>query len=144
MKHSDRIFNNKALSTYFYRTNPPALGKCLTDIINIGFIDTQSARFPSRPAVLVLADYYIPTGGNLVAGMATDTTVGRANGLDYFTRVYVDYGIEHASIETAILPYDKQRGPFSAEGDSGAIILDRAGRIVALLTNGAARPTGQT
>jgi len=69
-------------------------------------------------------------------GLATGTTIGRANGLDSFTRVYPDYGIEHTSIETAILPYDKQRAPFSAPGDSGAIILDRAGRIVALLTGG--------
>ena len=69
-------------------------------------------------------------------GLATGTTVGRANGLDSFTRVYLDCGIEHTSIETAILSYDKQHCPFSAPGDSGAIILDRAGRIVALLTGG--------
>ncbi|KAG8894298.1 hypothetical protein FRC01_013049 [Tulasnella sp. 417] len=71
-------------------------------------------------------------------GLATGTTVGRANGLESFTRVYADsdYGIKHTSIEVAILSYDKQRGPFSAPGDSGAIIPDRAGRIVALLTGG--------
>ncbi|KAG8894194.1 hypothetical protein FRC01_013119 [Tulasnella sp. 417] len=70
--------------------------------------------------------------------LATGTTVGRANGLESFTRVYADsdYGIKHTSIEVAILSYDKLRGPFSAPGDSGAIILDRAGRIVALLTGG--------
>jgi hypothetical protein len=69
-------------------------------------------------------------------GMTTGTTIGRATGLDSFTRVHADYGIEHTSIEVAILPYDKLRGPFSAPGDSGAIILDRAVRIVALLTGG--------
>jgi len=69
-------------------------------------------------------------------GLTTGTTIGRANGLDSFTRVYTDYSIEHTSIETAILPHDKQRGPFSAPGDSGSIILDRAGRIFALLTGG--------
>lgn len=69
-------------------------------------------------------------------GMATGTTIGRANGLGSFTRIYTDYDIKHTSIETAILPYDKQHSPFSAQGDSGAIILDRAGRIVALLTGG--------
>jgi hypothetical protein len=69
-------------------------------------------------------------------GSTTGTTIGRVNGLDSFTRVYSNYGIEKTSIETAILPYDKQRGAFSALGDSGAIILDRAGRIVALLTGG--------
>ncbi|KAF8874483.1 hypothetical protein BD779DRAFT_1703538 [Infundibulicybe gibba] len=70
-------------------------------------------------------------------GMATGTTIGRVNGLSSFTRVYTDYGIERTSMETAILPYDNKRGPFSAPGDSGSIILDRAGRIVALLTSGA-------
>jgi hypothetical protein len=69
-------------------------------------------------------------------GLATGTTIGRTNGLDSFTRVYADYGIEHTTINIAILPYDKQRAPFSKRGDSGSIILDRAGRIVALLTSG--------
>jgi hypothetical protein len=77
-------------------------------------------------------------------GLATGTTIGRVNGLDSFTRVYLGYGIEHTSIETAILPYNKKRGPFSAPGDSGAIILDRAGRIVALLTGGGGSPTDGT
>ncbi|KIM27485.1 hypothetical protein M408DRAFT_165369 [Serendipita vermifera MAFF 305830] len=75
-------------------------------------------------------------------GLATGTTVGRANGLDSFTRVYTEYDIERTSIEIAILPYDKQCGPFSAKGDSGAIILDRAGRIVALLTGGGGTTDG--
>jgi hypothetical protein len=69
-------------------------------------------------------------------GLTTGTTVGRVNGLESFARTYPDYGIKHTSIEAAILPYDKLRGPFSAPGDSGSIILDRIGRIVALLTGG--------
>ena len=69
-------------------------------------------------------------------GLTTGTTIGRANGLDSYTRIYADYGIKHTSIETSILPYDMQCGPFSTPGDSGSIILDRAGRIVALLTGG--------
>jgi hypothetical protein len=69
-------------------------------------------------------------------GLATGTTVGRANGLESFTRIYDAYGTERTSVEIAILPYDKERGPFSARGDSGAIIIDRAGRIVALHTGG--------
>ncbi|PWW80501.1 hypothetical protein C7212DRAFT_361520 [Tuber magnatum] len=69
-------------------------------------------------------------------GLTTGTTIGRANGLDSFTRIYSQYGIMGTSVETAILPYDRQRGAFSAPGDSGSIILDRSGRIVALLTSG--------
>ncbi|KAG7442270.1 uncharacterized protein BT62DRAFT_973805 [Guyanagaster necrorhizus] len=72
-------------------------------------------------------------------GPTTGTTVGRVNGLESFTRVYTDYSAKYVSIEVAILPYtDNKKLPssFSAPGDSGAIILDRAGRIVALLTGG--------
>ena len=69
-------------------------------------------------------------------GLTTGTIVGRATGLESFTRVYTDYDIKHTSIEVAILAYDKQHGPFSAPGDSGSIVLDRKGRIVGLLTGG--------
>ncbi|KAI5804629.1 hypothetical protein DFH27DRAFT_384356 [Peziza echinospora] len=69
-------------------------------------------------------------------GLTTGTTVGRVNGLYSFTRIYTDYGIERTSVEVAILPCSQKRGAFSAPGDSGAIILDRAGRVVALLTGG--------
>ncbi|KAG0133117.1 hypothetical protein HOY82DRAFT_584602 [Tuber indicum] len=69
-------------------------------------------------------------------GLTTGTTVGRANGLYSFTRVVSEYGIMGTSVEVAILPYNKKRGVFSAEGDSGSIILDRSGRIIAMLTSG--------
>jgi hypothetical protein len=49
-----------------------------------------------------------------------------------FTRTYIDYGIKHTSIEVAIiLPYNKAAWPLLR-----SIILDRIGRIVALLTGG--------
>lgn len=70
-------------------------------------------------------------------GLATGTTVGRANGLESFTRVFCGDGSEYTSISVAILPYDRQHGKFSAAGDSGSIVLDRDGRIVGLLTSGA-------
>ncbi|KAI0298529.1 hypothetical protein BC826DRAFT_1103029 [Russula brevipes] len=70
-------------------------------------------------------------------GLTTGTTVGRANGLESFTRIYDDYGIEHTSIEIAVLPYDNTRGKFSDTGDSGSIVLARDGRIVGILTGGA-------
>jgi len=70
-------------------------------------------------------------------GSTTGTTVGRANGLESFTRTYSDYGIEHTSNEIAVLPYDRAHGRFSDAGDSGSIVLARDGRIVGLLTGGA-------
>ncbi|KAG7094922.1 hypothetical protein E1B28_005728 [Marasmius oreades] len=75
-------------------------------------------------------------------GLATGTTVGCANGLESFTRIYNDYGIEHTSIEIAVLPYNKMRGKFSDAGDSGSIVLDRDGRIVGILTGGAGPTDG--
>ena len=70
-------------------------------------------------------------------GLATGTTVGRANGLQFFTRMYDEYGIQHTSVEIAVLPYGKTRGKFSDAGDSGSIVLARDGRIVGILTGGA-------
>ena len=91
---------------------------------------TRSASFntltcTARKALLVVKN-----------GLTTGTIVGRATGLESFTRVYTDYDIKHTSIEVAILAYEKQHGPFSAPGDSGSIVLDRKCRIVGLLTGG--------
>ncbi|KAH9931246.1 uncharacterized protein B0H18DRAFT_1083548 [Fomitopsis serialis] len=69
-------------------------------------------------------------------GLATGTTVGRANGLESFIRIYDDYGVGQTSIEIAVLPYD-ETGKFSDAGDSGSLILARDGRIVGILTGGA-------
>ncbi|KAI0056985.1 hypothetical protein BV25DRAFT_1831617 [Artomyces pyxidatus] len=70
-------------------------------------------------------------------GPTTGTTVGRANGLESFTRIYDDSGIAHTSLGIAVLPYDKMRGRFSGAGDSGSVVLARDGRIVGILTAGA-------
>ena len=75
-------------------------------------------------------------------GSTTGTTVGRANGLESFTRIYDEYGINHTSIEIAVMPYDKTR-KFSDAGDSGSIVLARDGRIIGILTGGAG-PTDRT
>ncbi|KAI9442962.1 hypothetical protein H4582DRAFT_1921557 [Lactarius indigo] len=69
-------------------------------------------------------------------GLTTGTTVGCVNGLDSFTRVYTEYGLEETSVEVAVLPCDRKRGAFSAPGDSGAIVLERGGAIVGMLTGG--------
>jgi hypothetical protein len=77
-------------------------------------------------------------------GLATGTTLGCVNGLESFTRVYTGYGIRHTSVEVAILSYDRLRGPFSAPGDSGAIIVDRAVASLPCSLAVAARLTRQT
>ncbi|KAI5999616.1 hypothetical protein EDD15DRAFT_2237830, partial [Pisolithus albus] len=70
-------------------------------------------------------------------GMRTGTTVGQLNGMESFTRVYDENGIKGTSTEIAVLPYGYMNSPFSAPGDSGAIVLDRNGGIVGMLTGGA-------
>ncbi|EJD54918.1 hypothetical protein AURDEDRAFT_110315 [Auricularia subglabra TFB-10046 SS5] len=68
-------------------------------------------------------------------GLTTGSTVGWVNGLKSVVRHYTSCGLTFDSLETTFLPYGN-RGAFSAPGDSGSIILDRTGRIVALLTGG--------
>ena len=63
----------------------------------------------------------------------TGTTVGWVNGLKSLVRYDDDYDLEFTVLETTIVPYGG-RGAFSDKGNSGAIILDRGGRIVAVLT----------
>ena len=75
-------------------------------------------------------------------GSATDTTLGRANGVlsivrDYFT----DMSVHQTSMEWAIMNYDKNKKEvFSAPGDSGSIIADIRGRIGGILTGVLVRP----
>ncbi|PWW76363.1 hypothetical protein C7212DRAFT_351499 [Tuber magnatum] len=135
---------------------------------NLSIADFRNTMFPQ---VADQADYRYPQGGLLQAygvvqddemrdpqhldvhnercllvvknGLTTGTTVGRANGLESFTRTYDQYGIRDTSIEIAVLAYDKTRGKFSAPGDSGSIVLARDGRIVGILTGGAG-PTDET
>jgi len=69
-------------------------------------------------------------------GMTTGTTAGWINGLESLVRHYDrHYNIDFASLETTIIPYGG-RGAFSDGGDSGSSIVDRNGRIVAILTGG--------
>ena len=69
-------------------------------------------------------------------GFTTGTTIGRVNGLESYTRIYKEYNINQESIEIAVLPYDEMHDEFSDAGDSGSVVLDRAGRIVEILTGG--------
>ncbi|KAG6818779.1 hypothetical protein H0H93_001822 [Arthromyces matolae] len=68
-------------------------------------------------------------------GMKTGDTIGRANGIESVVRHYGP-GVSGISRELAIFPYSAKDGPFSAAGDSGALIVDGNGRIVGVLTGG--------
>jgi hypothetical protein len=53
-----------------------------------------------------------------------------------YVRGYFKDNSPTKSKEWAIVPYDTKSGPFSAPGDSGAVIVDGLGRIGGLLTGG--------
>ena len=70
-------------------------------------------------------------------GNTTDLTVGRYTGLE----AYVCDKLGQESIELAIYNYDRESGPFSAKGDSGALVwcimtADGTARIVGQLRSG--------
>lgn len=67
-------------------------------------------------------------------GTSSGTTIGSVSSLRSLTRNYKSLGATFWSRELTIIPYHGARSPFSERGDSGSIIADRSGRIVALLT----------
>ncbi|KAJ3478093.1 hypothetical protein NLI96_g10002 [Meripilus lineatus] len=75
-------------------------------------------------------------------GLATGTTIGRASGMELFTRVYTERGHKKTSIDLAVLPYGRRTGSFSAPGDSGSIVLTRDGSILGMITGGAGNTYG--
>ena len=70
-------------------------------------------------------------------GGTTGLTVGRANDVLSYVRNDCDNSDTQTSREWAIFAHDSNSGPFSAEGDSGAAIVDCFGRLGGLLTGGA-------
>ena len=75
-------------------------------------------------------------------GFTMGTTIGRVNGLESYTRIYKEYNINQKSIEIAVLPYDTMHGEFSDAGESGSVVLDRAGPIVEILIGGSGLTDG--
>ncbi|KAI6006447.1 hypothetical protein EDC04DRAFT_3123797 [Pisolithus marmoratus] len=74
-------------------------------------------------------------------GGATSLTVGCANDVCSFVRHYHGPPVK-TSKEWAILPFDSRSGAFSAEGDSGSVIVDGFGHIGGLITSGAGSTAG--
>lgn len=68
----------------------------------------------------------------------TGTTTGWYSELKSLVRYYKFINVEFTSRELTIVPYDNKpgTGAFSDRDDSGAAIVDRDGRVVALLTGG--------
>lgn len=68
------------------------------------------------------------------------------NGLESITRHYPERGIEAKAVEIIVCGYDTktdENDEFSHEGDSGAMVVGRDGRIIGLLTGGGG-PTTKT
>lgn len=70
-------------------------------------------------------------------GNTTGLTVGRANEVRSCVRHYYDDDADDYSMEWVIAPFDDKSGPFSAPGDSGAVVADGHGRIGGIITGGA-------
>jgi hypothetical protein len=73
-------------------------------------------------------------------GNATNTTIGRANGIFSIVRDYFqDMAINQTSMEWGIINYDSKSEVFSEPGDSGSVIADIRGRIAGMLTGGSGK-----
>ncbi|KAH7915734.1 glycosyltransferase family 2 protein [Hygrophoropsis aurantiaca] len=59
MKNADGTYNGKDLSMFFMRTNQRQIGKCLEDVITVGFIDTNSIGCVASEVVLYLSLTFI-------------------------------------------------------------------------------------
>jgi len=77
-------------------------------------------------------------------GNATNTTIGRANGVFSVVREYFpnDLTVNQTSMEWGIINYDSKSEVFSEPGDSGSIIVDIRGRIGGMLTGGGGKVKG--
>jgi hypothetical protein len=76
----------------------------------------------------------------LKRGFTTNTTVGTLTKFMSFVRQYFPTGNQE-SLEVAILPHEKDSGPFSRGGDSGSLIVSTTGEFLALLTGGTTKGT---
>jgi len=59
MKKANGTYNGKDLSMMFLRTNQRQIGKCLEDVITVGFIDTNSIGCVASEVVLYLSLVFI-------------------------------------------------------------------------------------
>ncbi len=122
-----------------YRVQDPINADCIPSDIGLqarGIVQPEDVRNPKHrddndePCLFVIKN-----------GRTSGTTLGRATGLESFTRTFDEYGIKQTSTEIAIVSYGRAKGhsgePFSRKGDSGSIVLDRAGRILGMVTGGA-------
>ena len=73
----------------------------------------------------------------LKRGGTTNVTMGQVLTVIAYARKYVTEHDTAVSKELAVIPLDKKSGPFSAKGDSGAVVVDGIGRIAGILTGGA-------
>ncbi|RXW24535.1 hypothetical protein EST38_g1315 [Candolleomyces aberdarensis] len=59
MKRADGTFNGKDLTMYFIRSKQKNIGRCLQDLVTIGFIDTNSIGCVASEVVLYLSLVFI-------------------------------------------------------------------------------------
>lgn len=121
-------------SFYPNAANPPAFKYPKSHLFRLsGYVDAEDLSTP----------YFVDDDNNpcfvvAKAGQTTDLTFGHQSELEAYTcRDRVG-----ESWEIAILNFgDSKHGDFSAKGDSGAVIFNAEGKMVALLHSGMPRGT---
>lgn len=68
-------------------------------------------------------------------GKTTDLTFGRYSALE----AYTCDNFNHGSWEVPVFNYDRKSGDFAAKGDSGSLIFNAGGKMVAVLHSGMPR-----
>lgn len=72
----------------------------------------------------------------LKRGNASNLTVGRLNTIRPIVREYFEGKLSEMSKEVCVLPRTSKSGPFSANGDSGSVVIDGMGRVCGIITGG--------
>ena len=96
-----------------------------------GTIPMEEMRKP-----MILDEYSDPCITVLKRGRTTNVTVGKMLTVIAYVRRYVTEHDTAVFKELVVIPLDKESGPFSAKGDSGAVVVDGTGRIAGILTGG--------
>ena len=77
-----------------------------------------------------------PCTAVLKRGRTTNVTMGKVLKAIAYVRKHITGHETVVSKELAVIPLDKESGPFSAKGDSGAVVVDGMGRIAGIITGG--------
>ncbi|KAF5375685.1 hypothetical protein D9615_009410 [Tricholomella constricta] len=131
-------YTRAEVKTFFYpnhAAHPPVFDYPKNHLFRLlGWVDAAGLANPysmddqGNPSCFIVAKH----------GQTTDLTFGRYSELESY---HCDL-FEHDSWEVAVFNYDKKSGNFSDRGDSGSVIFNAEGKIVALVHSGMPKGLG--